>query len=110
VIITNAEQYSDTNFACLIDNEFKVYPLTATYQGDKKTVTITQVKDQDPILIDSFRQIMYGNDQKDVNLCMPTAYEYVIDGAVPDLTKNSGSVHLKHAILPGVTVTMNIHG
>jgi hypothetical protein len=31
IIITNAAQYSDTNFACLIDNEFKVYNLAASF-------------------------------------------------------------------------------
>jgi len=95
IVLTNAEDLATVNFACMAAmDSYTLTTLKPTYNKDKKTLTFTL----DGGEIDPFamRDIYYGDDSKDLNMCQADgAFYHAKDFKAPDLTKNTVDVTLQ---------------
>jgi hypothetical protein len=74
LMIVNAADLSDTNFACLFDNNMKSRPMTVNFVKEKNLLEITPA-DEDPLMFHDVSNVYFGSSDKgDVNLCDPLTY------------------------------------
>jgi len=83
VIIPNAADLKDTNFACAVDrNHGSIFDLDISFDGN----TMTLEKSSSSMELFELRDIHFGDRTKDLNLCDPaTQYYKFKDGKIPDL-------------------------
>jgi hypothetical protein len=111
IIIANAPDLVDIDFACWTDKStLAKTDLTITPDTENKWV-ILSAQDSKPIDMTAFRDIIFGNTARDINLCNPSSQYYKIkDGESLDLTGATASVGLTSlsgsAALPDLTLTL----
>lgn len=90
VVIVNAEDLKDTDFACARNSDSGYSEnLAFTYDSGNKSLTIHR-SDDSSMNITGIRSIHFGQNGKDLNLCdPPTQFYKVKDGKAPDLSKNT---------------------
>lgn len=85
--IVNAETHANTDFACWVSNDEVISVVTPTYDATTKTLVLKDPTG--PIDLTKLRDLYYGNDTLDQNLCV--GFEghdnqfYKVKGDVPDL-------------------------
>lgn len=68
LVIVDAPDLFDIDFACMWDNHFNIQALKTTFDDQKKTLTIAV--DGDTVPFSKFRQISFGSStRKDLNVC-----------------------------------------
>ena len=88
VIILNAEDLKDTNFACaMLSSASQMTTLTPKYDDATKTLTISPLSGS--IAMGQLASIFYGNDAADPNICNSQSQFYKFSsGSIPDLSSN----------------------
>jgi hypothetical protein len=115
ITIANAADLNGTNFACSISNVGlqTFQSLNATYNSVNQTLSLTNSTAGGLLDISEIRQIYYGNNATDLNLCSPDSYTYVI-GANQTILLNgtAASFTLTHktARLPDLMVNLQLIG
>jgi hypothetical protein len=99
LIIVNAADLKDTNFACYFTpDSLEPQQLTATYQADQKALYLTSAA---PLTFGMLRSVNYGSsNNKDLNLCNPHSFDYNIEGGLPDI-KGLKTVSMKLTHMAG---------
>lgn len=109
LVIVDAEDLSDTDFACYFTPKLEIVQMQLYYDKVKKALHIIP---KDKIKFSDFKQINYGSsEKKDLNLCDEKSYTYHIkDGQLPDLTKGKASIVVSHdgGVLPELNVTFRM--
>lgn len=109
LIITDAEDLADTDFACYTKTDGGLVDLSIIYDKDNKALNISTKTD--PINFFDMQAIFYGTKGKDMNLChyQGDNYGYRVRGDLPDLTKASASMILDPVDLPSLrSLTMDL--
>lgn len=98
LIILNAEDLKDTNFACaMLTSASQMTTLKATYDGPTKTLTISPITGA--IAMSQLASIFYGNDAADPNVCNTQSQFYKFSsGSVPDLSSGSASAEIESLV------------
>ena len=115
IIIGDAEDLSDTDFACAFTTNNEILELEVDYYSSNKTLKIYRPETFDDTRI-SFSQIsniFYGNNSKDLNLCSRTHFQYKL---APEtqldkiLGQPSATMRLIHkaGILPDLNFTVRM--
>ena len=69
VTIVDAQQYNDTNFACMFSGNMEPSKLNFTYDSATKRLHIFATDDTQVIDLRSLRNIQFGNNATDQNFC-----------------------------------------
>lgn len=78
VIITNAADIMDTDFACMTtEADHTVIPLNFNYNADLKLLTLSWSTGNIPTMV--VKDIHFGKTGKDVNMCNLNSHFYEID-------------------------------
>jgi hypothetical protein len=69
LVITNAEDLNNTNFACMTTYaDLSHTSVKYAYDSDKKTLTISS-ESGEPIMLDEMKDIYFGDNRTDINMC-----------------------------------------
>lgn len=110
LIIVNAADLSDVNFACYFTpNSLEPQAMTANYLPDQQALYLTSAT---PLTFSQIRSVHYGSSNDgDVNLCNQHSFDYNIVGGLPDITGlKSVSLNLTHmaGTLDNVRMTISL--
>jgi len=119
LVITNAEIYSTSDYACWVDENDVVTPVTPTWDADMKTLTLKDANG--PIDLFTLRNMYFGQEGKSQNLCygikdLEKQYYKTEDAEIPDLSmKGTTTIKLvnnspdAHPEL-NLTLSVNVNG
>lgn len=114
MIITNAADLKDTDFACYTSQvDHSVTKLTTTYSDTEKAETLTiATTDGSPIDLGVMKDIHYGTSATDLNLCDISSQYYKVSGDALDLTGVSTKTTLTSLttkdLLPDLELTLTL--
>lgn len=112
IVITNADDLQDVDFACWTNKDtLASTDLKYTPDAGSHTLTISN-PDGTPIDMTVFRDIIFGNSKRDINLCDVSKNYYALkDGATTiDLSASTATATLSSlsgsTALPDLTLTL----
>ena len=95
LVILNAEDLANTDFACYLDSTFNPHVLQYSYDDVKKTLTIAPNDIGASVEFNDFSSIHFGDASVDINLCSAERFNYNLrTGVLPDLSGSSASFNL----------------
>lgn len=99
--ILKAMDLKDMDFACVIDNQFKVSSLLSIYNNATQTFEMRH-QGQDYLVPKDINQIVYGNSKTDINLCdQQTSLRYkVVNGTNSTISDQERQYQLENREVP----------
>lgn len=110
LVITNAEDLNNTNFACMTtEADWSHSALKLAYDSDKKTLTISS-ESGEPIMLDEMKDIYFGDNRTDIDMCNLEQQYHTINGADIDLSgPNASFIMVSEQLgLPDLRVNMTL--
>lgn len=78
IIITNAEDLKDTDFACMTTESYSVVQLSHEYKEATKSLVLTDTGSI-PLGLFDLKDVHFGKKDSDVNLCNIDSHFYKVD-------------------------------
>lgn len=114
LIITNAADLKDTDFACFtsqVDHSVTMLAATADTTAGAETLTI-KTTDGSPIDLGVMKDIHFGTSATDLNLCDISSQFYKVSGDALDLTAATATTTLTSLttkdVLPDLAITLTL--
>jgi hypothetical protein len=115
IVILDAEDLNETNFACYYNQASSTTPLTtlkATYSTENKTLTIAPEAANTTMRMIDVMWLNFGHNGSDLNLCSQNPSGYTWEN-IPDITNSTAkgvlySTLKNDTLYPNLTVEMSV--